>query len=155
MLEIRLQQETQQQADSSAYLGAMQQVQSLIGNSQGGGLETAINGFFDSLPQLTSTPSDPALRQTVLTAGQNVATAFNQLSSNLSQAQTQLDQSVSAATDSVNQLAAEIASLNPQIAALQAIGQNDGTLEDQRNELINKLSQLIDVHTVQSDNGFT
>ena len=155
LLEIRIQQETQQQADSGAYLGAMQQVQSLFGNSQGGGLETAVNGFFDSLTQLTSNPSDPALRQTVLTAGQNVAAAFNQLSSNLSQAQTQLDQSVSTATDNVNQLTSEIASLNPQIEALQASGQNAGTLEDQRNELINKLSQLIDVHTIQSDNGFT
>jgi flagellar hook-associated protein 1 len=155
LLEIRIQQETQQQADSGAYLGAMQQVQSLIGNAQGGSLETAINGFFDSLTQLTSDPSNPSIRQNVLTAGQNVAAEFNRLSTNLNQTRAQLDQQVSGATDSVNQLTSQIAALNPQIALLQASGQNAGTLEDQRTQLINQLSQLIDVNTVQSDNGFT
>jgi flagellar hook-associated protein 1 len=155
LLEIRIQQETQQQADSGAYLGAMQQVQSLIGNAQGGPLETAINGFFDSLTQLTSDPSNPSIRQNVLTAGQNVAAEFNRLSTNLNQTRAQLDQQVSGATDSVNQLTSQIAALNPQIALLQASGQNAGTLEDQRTQLINQLSQLIDVNTVQSDNGFT
>lgn len=155
LLEIRIQQETQQQADSGAYLGAMQQVQSLFGNAQGGGLETAINGLFDSFTQLTSDPSNPSIRQNVLTAGQNVANEFNRLSSNLNQARAQLDQQVAGATDSVNQLTAQIAALNPQISLLQASGQSAGTLEDQRTQLINKLSQLIDVNTVQGDDGFT
>ena len=49
----------------------------------------------------------------------------------------------------------QIAQLNGQIAGLENLGKDANTFIDQRNQLINQLSELVDVSAIQSDNGLT
>src|SRR5579871_1842843 len=76
ILEIRLNQETQQQGLFDATASAMQQVQVMF-NGNGTALGTQLTNFFNSLQQLSSNPSDLSQRQGVLTAAGNLATAFH------------------------------------------------------------------------------
>ena len=59
LLQTRLDQETQQQAKYNSYLGTMQQVQTLFNETTGNGLQGSITAFFNSLQQLSTSPSDP------------------------------------------------------------------------------------------------
>src|SRR5271165_6537060 len=75
ILDLRVNQETQQQGKLNAFLSGGQQIQTLFNETAGAGLQAPITAFFNSLTQLSSTPSDLTARQNVLTSAQNLAQA--------------------------------------------------------------------------------
>ena len=152
VLESQIQQETQTQGQLSALVSALSQTQTNF-SSTGGDIGSAISQFFDSVNQLSTSPADLSLRQNVLTAAGNVATAFNVASNNLTAQRTSLDQGVEQTVGQINQLTAEIAQLNGQISNVENAGQSAGTFVDQRNQLINQLSSLVDVSVIPSGNS--
>ncbi|HLW87333.1 MAG TPA: flagellar hook-associated protein FlgK [Terriglobales bacterium] len=154
ILQMRIQEETQQQGQLNASLTAMQQAQVQFTTSSGD-IGTEISNFFASLNQISTDPTNLALRQGALTAAGNMATAFNNVANNLGQQRLNLDSNVSQDVGQVNVLTGQIATLNTQISELQGVNQNASTLVDQRDVLIGKLSNLIDVSNIQSDNGLT
>jgi flagellar hook-associated protein 1 FlgK len=153
VLDLRVNQETQQQGKLNAYLGTAQQVQALFNETSGSGLQSPLTAFFSSLSQLSANPSDLNARQGVLTAAQNLATAFNQAANNLSTIQRNVDLSVSQSVTQINSLTAQIAQVNAQVAAATSSGQNPGAFVDQRQQLLNQLSNLIDVSSIDAGNG--
>lgn len=152
VLESQIQQETQTQGQLSALVSALSQTQTNF-SSTGGDIGSAISQFFDSVNQLSTSPADLSLRQNVLTAAGNIATAFNVASNNLTAQRTSLDQGVEQTVGQINQLTAEIAQLNGQISNVENAGQSAGTFVDQRNQLINQLSSLVDVSVIPSGNS--
>jgi flagellar hook-associated protein 1 FlgK len=153
VLEFRISSETQQQSALDAYLGPMQQVQATFNEAAGTGLQSAISGFFNSFSQLSTDPGSVPLRQSVLTAAQNMTAAFNTAATNLNTLRASTDQQIPSTIQQINALAQSIAQLNTRISQSQALGQSSGAFEDQRSQLIQKLSQLINISMVQGDNG--
>ena len=154
ILESQIQQETQTQGQTDAQVSALQQAQVSFTNNTND-IGTAISNFFDSINQLSASPSDLSVRQGVLTAADNLATSFNQVADNLSQQRTNLGLSVVQTVGQINQLTGQIAQLNRQIANLTNAGQSAGTFIDQRTQLIDQLSSLVDVSVIKSDNSVT
>ena len=154
ILQIRINEETQQQGQLNALVTAMQQaqVQFTVGS---GDIGTQMSNFFSALSQLSTDPTNLALRQGVLTAASNLASAFNNTSNNLTQQRTSLDQNVTQDVQQINVLTGQVATLNLQISQLEGVNQDASALVDQRDVLIGQLSNLIDVSTIRSDNGLT
>jgi len=153
ILNLRIQQETSQQSSLGSYLDSMNEVQAVFNETQGVGLQSDLSSFFNSFQALAANPTDSSLRQGVITAGQNLSNDFNQASQNLSTIQQGLDQSVVQTVTQVNQLTSQIANLDQQIQAVSVSGQGAGTLEDQRDEALQNLSQLVDIAEVTSEDG--
>ena len=153
ILNLRIDQETSQQSSLGSYLTSMNQVQALFNETQGAGLQTDLSAFFNSFQSLTTDPTSSSLRQATITAGQDLAGAFSQTSQNLATIQQGLDQSVVQTVQQVNQLTAQVANLNQQIQTVSNAGQNPGSLEDQRDQVLKTLSGLIDTAVVYSDDG--
>ena len=153
VLDLRVNQETQQQGSLNAFISAGQQIQSLFNEAAGTGLQAPLTAFFNSLSQLSVNPADANTRQAVLTASQNLATAFNQTANNLNTIQRSQDIAVTQSVSQINTLTTQIAALNAQVSSATALGQNPGVFVDQRNQLINQLSGLIDVSSIDAGNG--
>jgi flagellar hook-associated protein 1 len=154
VLELRLNDQAQQQGGDDAFVNAMQQVQTLFSDpSSGVGAE--ITAFFNSINQLQIDPTSSASRQGVLTAAGNVANSFNTTAQNLTLIQQNLDLSVVQSVNQINQLTQQIAQLNGQVAALQKLGSDGGTLEDQETQLIRQLSGLINVSAITTPDGLS
>jgi len=153
ILQIRIQEETQQQGDLSAFVSGMNQLQVMFNGNSGNDLGRQFSNFFASLDQLSTDPSNLSLRQGVLTAGGNLANSFRTISQNLTTQRQNLDLSVKEAVGQVNSLTGQIAKLNGQITQLTNIHEDASSLIDQRDQLINQLSGLIDVSNIQSDNN--
>jgi flagellar hook-associated protein 1 len=149
---LRVNQETQQQGQLTSFLGLAQQIQALFNETAGTGLQSSLTGFFNSLSRVSANPSDLNARQGVLTAAQNLARTFNQTSANLTTLQRNVDLSVSQSVSQIN-LTAQIATVNAQVSAAQSSGQNAGPFVDQRQQLINQLSNLVDVSEIDAGNG--
>jgi flagellar hook-associated protein 1 len=152
ILEIQLNQETQQQNSLDAQLSQLQQIQTGF-SSATSGIGADMSNFFNALEQLSPDPSSLALRQSVLTAASNLATDFNTAANNLTTQSNNLNQSVVDDVGQVNTLTAQIASVDGQISQLQNANQGAGTLVDQQTNLIRQLSALIDVQVISTGNG--
>ena len=154
ILELRIQQERQQQGKFDSLVSSMNQVQVNFTQSSGD-IGTNLSAFFDSLNRLETDPSNLALRQGVLTAGENVANSFRNCSQNLSTQRGNLDLSVQQTVQQVNILSAQIASLNTQITTMQNMHQDPSAFVNQRDVLIGQLSDMVEVSSIQSDDGLT
>ncbi|HUL15547.1 MAG TPA: flagellar hook-associated protein FlgK [Terriglobales bacterium] len=153
ILDLRVNQETQQQGSLNSFLNSAQQIQSLFNETNGTGLQSDLTNFFNSLSQLSTNPSDLNLRQAVLTSAQNLASAFNQTSSALTTQQRNVDLSVTQTVSQINTLTQQIAAVNSQVSAATTSNQNPGPFVDQRQQLINQLSNLVDVSEINAGNG--
>jgi flagellar hook-associated protein 1 FlgK len=153
ILDLRVNQETQQQGKLTSFLESGQQVQQLFNETSGTGLQAPLTAFFNSLSQLASNPSDLNVRQGVISTAQNLAAAFNQISTNLTTLQHSVDLSVSQSVSQINSLTTQIAAVNAQVSAATATGQNPGPFIDQRQQLLNQLSGLVDISEIDAGNG--
>ncbi|HEV2501040.1 MAG TPA: flagellar hook-associated protein FlgK [Terriglobia bacterium] len=153
VLELRIQQETSTQGQLTSFTNGMNQVQSLFNETQGVGLQGVLSSFFNSFQSLSTDPSSVPLRQGVLTAAGNLTNAFQQASSSLTQIQQGLDQNVTQDVSQVNQLTSQIAQLSGQIDSLQSLGQDAGTIIDQRTQLVNQLSNLVGLSVTNGASG--
>jgi len=154
ILESSIQQETQTQGQLGAQVSALQQTQVNFTASTSD-IGTAIANFFNSINQLSANPADLSVRQGLLTAAGNLAASFNTAANNLTQQQTNLDQNVVQTVGQINQLSQQIAQLNGQISRLQSTGESAGSFVDQRQQAIDKLSSLVNVSVIPSDNSLT
>ena len=152
ILEIQLNQETQQQSKLDAALAQLLQIQSQFGTANSG-IGADISKFFNSLHQLAPDPSNLALRQSVLTAAGNLANDFNSTANHLQTQRSNLDLTVIQSVGEVNTLTAQIAGVDEQIANLQNAHQDAGMLIDKQTNLIRQLSALVDVSVIPTDNG--
>jgi flagellar hook-associated protein 1 FlgK len=154
ILQLRIDQETQQQGQLNTFVSAMQQAQVQF-TSSSTDIPSQISNLFSSLNQLSTDPANISLRQGVLAAATNLATVFNNTSASLAQQRTSADLNVTQTVSQVNTLTGQIATLNTRISQLQGVGQDASAFEDQRDVLIGQLSSLIDVSSIKSDNGLT
>jgi len=152
ILELRLNQETQNQGELESALGALQQIQVMFSGTDSG-IGDAISKFFDTPQQLSTDPSNSSLRQGVLTAAGNLAVAFNTTARNLQSRRNNLDVNVVQTVSEINTLTAQIASVNQQIANLENVHQDASAFVDKRTMLIRQLSNLMDVAVIQTEHS--
>jgi flagellar hook-associated protein 1 len=154
MLQIQINQATQQNSSLNSSLSQLQQIQTQFANSSSG-IGADISNFFNSLEQLSPDPSDLTLRQSVLTAADTMASDFNTAAGNLATQRTNVDQNIVQTVTQVNSLTSQLAAVDQQISNVQATDPNPGTLVDQQNNLIQQLSALIGVQVIPTNSGIT
>ena len=131
----------------------LSQIQNTFQEPSSSGLEETLNSFFASYNTLSQDPSNPANQTAVVQQGKIVAQTFNQMASQVSGMQTQANQSVESTVSQINSLSASLANLNKQITTVIGAGQSPNDLKGQRTEILNQLSQLVNISYTQ--NGTT
>jgi flagellar hook-associated protein 1 len=129
-------------------------IESLFNELSDQDLSTQLSTFFNSWSNLANKPQDIGLRQVVIQNGASIAQTLQDLRTQLGSLQGDVDRRLEAQAGSADGIAQQIADLNGQIS--QAEGGAGGTangLRDQRDALLKKLSELVDVKTVVRDNG--
>jgi flagellar hook-associated protein 1 len=154
ILGLQISNETQQQGRSQAYVNAMSQAQTLFPDDTSG-IGQAISAFFQSLNDLSTDPSNLALRQTVLSAANGMASACNGAANQLSAQRGSLDQNVEQTVGEINQITQQIAGINAKLADLSDTSQGYGSFLDQRDNLVQKLAGLIDVSVINDGTSIT
>ncbi len=151
VLQLRLNQEAQNQGRLDSLNTGLNQIQPLFNESSGSGLQSLLSQFFNSFQQLAAQPTNSGLRQAVISSAQSLAAGVRQTSSALQTQQQSANQDVVQTVSQINQLTAQIATLNAQIAGPTAPGRQPNALIDHRALLINQLSQLVDVQQITAD----
>ena len=113
----------------------------------------AITQFQSGLQALAANPTDPSLRASALADAQGLGQSFNLASGSLTQAAQGMQQDAAQGVSQVNTLAQSLASVNQQIASSAGGPANQNSLLDQRDTLLQQLSQLTDITTSIAANG--
>src|SRR5215469_1767507 len=141
---------TSQQGNLAAQNSLLAQINTAFSGTSTG-IGVSLSTLFSDLSALSTSPTDPSARQTVLSDANALAGAFHQGAAALSNASNSANQQVSSVVAQVNDLSQQIAALNGQIAGAEASGGDGGALTDQRDQLTTQMAQLIGVSTTQTD----
>ena len=152
LINLQIAQQTSAQSSANTESASLQQVQTYFGTT-GSDIATALTSLTSSLTALSANPTNGADQQGVLTAAQNLANAFNTTASGLTTAQSAADGQVTQTVSQINELTQQIAQLNSQMSQSAQPGQDGGTIEDQRDELVQQLSSLTGISVSQSSSG--
>lgn len=139
----------------STQLDLATQISNLLGDANGG-LSTSLQDFFSAANAVADTPESIAARQTLIGSGQSLSNRLQALDGRMSEIREGLNGQISNSVSLINSYAKQIASLNDTIVRAQAqSGQTQvpNDLFDQRDQLLNQLSQEIRVTSIKHPDG--
>ena len=158
VLEERLDQQQQAASASTTRLSALDSVQALFAPNSGapgaamGDIGSDITGLFNSFSSLEANATDNALREQVLSSARMLAGDISDSAASLNAQRASLNEQAASIVSQVNSLTSALAQLNIQIQSTSPNG-DAGTLEDQRQQDLSKLSQLIGINQITTENN--
>lgn len=132
------------------------QAQSAFNEPSTSGLASQISAFWSAWSELANAPTSDGAKQGVVGAGEQLADMFHQVSAQLTTISTQAGEQYAALTGpsgEVEQDANQIAKLNGQIKLDEEAGEPPNELLDQRDLLLDKLSNLASLTVVKQPDG--
>ncbi len=119
----------------------------------GTSLAPGMQGFFDAVQEVATSPADVATRQVMLSDSQTLVDRFHLLNGEYEHLANQVDNQLDAIVTDINSLSGAIADVNQQIREAGGAAHTPNDLLDHRDQLISQLSELVSVSTVEQDDG--
>ncbi len=137
------------QSDESNYSARsnyLQALQSVLNEPGSNGLTSTMNRFFSDYQTLSQNPQSSAARTVVQQDGEAIAAQIQQIYQGMQNVGQQAQNQATLDVQTVNSDLQQLANLNTTIAQAQAIGQQPNDLLDQRDNLLDSLSKLININ---------
>lgn len=152
-LSDQVRQFTAQEEQFDTFTTYAKQVEDLLA-SDSLSLANGLESFFDSVQAVADDPTSISARQVMLTEADTLANRFNTIDTQLDAFNSQVNLNLQSNVNDVNALVRGIADLNVAIVEAQGgTGASPNDLLDQRDQMINDLSELVSVKTVAQSNG--
>ena len=146
-LENRLVSSINGQSTSKERLLQLEQVESILNESENEGLNQIFAKFFNAFRDLANQPENETIRSVVRDNASLAVGDIRRIRGSLDNLATNIDKKLESSIVDVNQIMNNIASLNKKIASLEALGDMTGDFRDQRDMAIRNLSEYVKVHT--------
>jgi flagellar hook-associated protein 1 len=156
VLDVLVQKQLRLETAGSAYTSLRAsyatQLDKLFGAPGGAGaLDTIFNTFTQSVQGLVNDPGSTSARNAVLDNAGVLASQLARVSDGVQALRTDAEGRIAAAVERANQLLTGISATSAKIVSHQPL--SDPALLDERDRMINELSQLMDVQTTHNQNG--
>ncbi|HHK73700.1 MAG TPA: flagellar hook-associated protein FlgK [Rhizobiales bacterium] len=116
-------------------------------------LDTAVNRLSGALQDLATSPESDTARNAVKLGAEQLVSKLNQLSENIQTLRRDAESGISHSVNEANELLQSIAALNTSVQESYGTLTGSADTEDQRDQLINRLSELIDISVSKGDRG--
>ncbi len=111
------------------------------------GFTSIFSKMFAGLDTLKTKGEEVSVRNQFIHQAQSLCTYFNELSTNLTQMQEDANEEIKSSVETVNAISQKVAILNKEINMIEVRGGHANELRDQRANLIDQLSELVNVET--------
>lgn len=128
-------------------------VESLTAEGTGIDLSTGLSRFFNAWSELANNPTSSVTQAAVAEEGESLASFIRQVRTDLLNQRDALDQQLGFNVERANTLSNEIASLNVAITQAELGTSDNGALRDQRDNLVDELSTLMDIQVFEIESG--
>lgn len=127
---------------------ALARMEEILNEPSENGLSRTLDRFWQSLQDLGTDPSDSGARSVVRQRGKAVADTFHYLSASLETTRGNIEYDLNVTIEQINSIAVQLNNINQQIAKVEPHGYLPNDLYDERDRLLDQLSELVDF-TVQ------
>ncbi len=119
------------------------------------GLGPAMQGFFDATQGLADDPAAIPARQLMLAEAESLVDRFHYIDGEIEAVRSRLNDQFDFAVDEINRMATSIAELNVKVANTSSGGLAGVPIDllDQREQMLNDLSKLVDIQVLEQRNG--
>lgn len=139
-------------AGKSYYMG---EIENYFNEVTAEGFTTNFSSMFTSLEELSKDPSSGSARRQVINFSLAMTEYFNSMSNSLKSVQEECNFEIKNCVDRLNTIGEQIATLTKQINTIEITGSKANDLRDQRNLLIDELSELVNVTVSEQKVGAT
>jgi flagellar hook-associated protein 1 FlgK len=128
----------------------LSQIESFFNEPSDTGLAQSIADFWNAWENLAT---NPTARSTVIEKTKVLVNGLKQYASQLNDLQASLDSEITNRVLQINQVGGQIAAINKQIVSAELSGDKANDLRDKRDLLVDNLSVLTQVRTIERPNG--
>lgn len=115
------------------------------------GFKTVFNKMSDALQSVVSNSSSDASKAAFIASAKALTDYFNNMYGNLQELQKDINLEIQENVNQINSIAQKIATLNKQINVIELSGCRANELRDQREKLVDELSEIVDVDITEYD----
>ncbi len=155
--DVFLDQQIRNEAKTSGYWQSMQdalaKIEVILNEPSDDGIRAVMDMYWQAWQDLVAHPESEAVRTAVTERAMALADGFNHMYTQLTELREDLNASVKIKVDEINVISGQLAELNLQILSIKIAGKQPNDLEDQRDLLIDQLSQIVDIKTFIDNNG--
>lgn len=152
-LDFKFRGEVSKQGEFAALANTYKTLEAIINEPSDSGITTIMDEFFSSMHELNKNPESLTTRALVRQRGIALTEAVKGMSASFKKEQENLDFEVTVVASQVNGFARQIADLNRGIYLSELNGAKANDLRDQRNLLVDKLSELVDLNYYEDSMG--
>ena len=123
----------------------MRTIEDYFNDDGSSGFKTIFNKFSNALQSVTTNSSSDESKQQFIASAKALTDYFNNMYGNLQELQKDINLEIKQNVDRINSIAQKIATLDKQINVIELSGTTANNLRDQRDLLIDELSEIVDV----------
>ena len=140
--------------EANGRFDALKSLESIFSPELASGVPDEITNFFNSVQELSISPNDEAVRNTVRENARNVASAFKRVDSEVRQRRSDLNDMIVQECTEINARLKGIRELNIQIQDAESTpGAVANDLRDQRDLLLRELTEKVQINYYEDDAG--
>ena len=128
-------------------------IESIFNDSDNTGIQNAMEKFYEAWEDCSATASSDTSRQNVINAGQNFAQSLQIAASQVQGQIVSLYDDISLSVEKMNRLLSQVVELNKNIAGIEATGAHANDLRDQRDLIVDQLTDMTSINVYEASNG--
>jgi len=148
-----IQQKTSALSEFESKKSILDYLQSIFNETSENGLNKTFEEFWNAWQDLANNPVGVPERTALLQKTSHLCERFHQINEDLLRTKNEMNTNLDVSIHELNIFTRQIATLNERIVAAEASGTTANDLRDQRNNLIEKVSGLIDAAYLEEQNG--
>jgi flagellar hook-associated protein 1 len=152
-LDLQYREENNEFGYWTAKAEALEKMEEIMNEPSEEGLSKTLDRFWQSLQDLAVNPHDAGARSVVRQRGLAVAETFNYLFDSLKAIQSDFKKQINVTIDKINSIATQINNINKQIGDTEPHGYLTNDLYDERDRLLDELSELVNIEVVSVASG--
>lgn len=125
----------------------------VLGTVEDAALSGALSNLFDAFDTLAVQPDSPAVRADVLARAGELAATFRRADASIVQSQRAADTRLRDAVARTNEILSQLRQMNVDVVEQEATGIEASDLRDNRDALLDELTQLVPARVVEHGNG--
>ena len=128
----------------------MSQIEALFGEPTDYGFNTILNDYFDSLSELSKSPTEESTRTSVVNKADGICTYFKDMSELFRRYQREANFAIKSKVDEINYIAKQLQIINKQINNTELTGFPANDLRDERGRLLDQLSKIVNIEATET-----
>jgi len=132
---------------------SLAQIESIFLEPNDAGFNDTMSEFWDAWADLANDPSSTTARTVLRERTTHLTDAFHNFDEDIKAVEKQLNDEFVMMVDRLNELGVRIADLNGKIRTAESIGQNANDLRDERDLVLDEMSQIIQIKFTDNQDG--